>query len=159
VTLSQLYLEGFSPRIVTVPWQGYKKKVPHTASKMARLIRALAAFPEHLGLVPSIHMAAHNHPSLQSWRSSALCWPPRVLGTHEVHRHTYRQNTHMHKQTNKLLMQVLSLWIGFPLYIEPALILYLPLPLPLTARHQCASVTRFMVFVLKSHEWSLGIWT
>jgi hypothetical protein len=32
---------------------------------------------------------------------SAFFWVPRAVGKHKVHRYTYRQNTHTHKQRKK----------------------------------------------------------
>lgn len=82
--------------LATVTWQGCNKKVPSKAGEMAGLIRALDALPEHLGFIPSIYPAVHDYLAPQSWGSVTLFWPPRVLGTYEVHRQACRPNTHMH---------------------------------------------------------------
>lgn len=46
---------------------------------MALSLQAVGALPGELDSIPSIHMAA-----------------PRALGTHVLHRHTYRENTYTH---------------------------------------------------------------
>ena len=62
-------------------------------------VKNTATLPEALGLILSIHMVAHNC-NFGSKGSDVCLWPPRAPGTHVVHRHTYRQNTHT-KEKNK----------------------------------------------------------
>ena len=64
---------------------------------MAQWLRALAALSEDPGLIPSIHMVAHDHiyvtPATgDQMLSSGCCGHYR----HIAHRHTCRPNTHTH---------------------------------------------------------------
>lgn len=60
-------------------------------------LRALDAFPEFVGLIPSTHikwLSTNYSPSSKgSVLSSDLCGPC----TYMLHRHTWRYNTHIHK--------------------------------------------------------------
>ena len=43
---------------------------------MAAQLRALAALPEDLGLIPNTHMAAHNYYNSSFRGCAAFFWPP-----------------------------------------------------------------------------------
>lgn len=58
--------------------------------KMTRWLRAFAALAEDPGLVPA-----------PIWQLTTISWPPRVTGIQVVHIHTFRQNTHTHKNNLK----------------------------------------------------------
>jgi hypothetical protein len=51
------------------------------------------------------HITIYNS---SSGRSNDLFWPSRALGTHNVDRHTCRQNTHTHiiKQQKELIISI-----------------------------------------------------
>jgi hypothetical protein len=52
------------------------------------VVRALAALPGDLILIPTIHIAAHNACNSSPRGSDILWWPAQPSGTHRVHRHT-----------------------------------------------------------------------
>jgi hypothetical protein len=76
---------------------------------MPQQLRGLAALPEYLGSILSIHMAAHNPLDFKS-----LFWPLQAPGLEVTHRYMCRQNTHTH---------VACLWLlyrfYFPLFSIP----------------------------------------
>lgn len=56
----------------------------------------MVVLPEDLGLIPSTHLAAHG-----TRGSEVLFWLLQHC-TQIVHKHTYKQNTNMHKVKLKL---------------------------------------------------------
>jgi hypothetical protein len=67
--------------------------MPVRPGEMAQQLRALAALPENLDLISSTHLWL-----TIVYNSNALFWPLRIPDVYVVHRYTYRQNTHTHKQ-------------------------------------------------------------
>lgn len=71
---------------------------------MAPLTRAWDHLAEDMGLVPSTYMAFTIAWNSISRGPDTYFWPPQTPGTHVVHIHICRQNTHTHKK-NKSLQQ------------------------------------------------------
>lgn len=57
--------------------------------EMDQLLIVLAALPKDLGLI----LGTPNHRKPQ-FQESDNFWPPQTTGTHVLHRHVWRQNTH-----------------------------------------------------------------
>lgn len=80
-----------------------KTKAKPGSTEMAYQLRGLAALPEDPNVVPSTHTVAQ--PSVSPVPGNPIpssIWPPRAPGIHVMHRHTYKQNTHIPtKHTHK----------------------------------------------------------
>lgn len=61
------------------------------ALPLAHQLRELVALPGGLGSILSTYVAAHSHPYLHSY---GVFWPLQAPGTHMLHGHVCRQNTH-----------------------------------------------------------------
>ena len=53
--------------------------------KMAQWLRALAALPENLGSIPSIHVAAHKYLKLSSKAADNHFWPLQATPVYQAH--------------------------------------------------------------------------
>jgi len=69
---------------------------------MAQQLRAVAALSKDLNRIPAPTQWLTTISDSRSNGSKAWFWPLQAPGKHMIHRHTYRQNMHMHKiKTNK----------------------------------------------------------
>jgi hypothetical protein len=57
-------------------------------------LRVITAFPEKIGLIPSIHMEAYNSVNSSPRRSNTLAWPLSTL--HSCGANTYIQAKHQY---------------------------------------------------------------
>lgn len=69
---------------------------------MAPWTRALDHLAEDIGLVSSTYMALTTAWKSISRKPVTYFWPPQTPGTHVVHIHICRQNTHTHSQKMKI---------------------------------------------------------
>lgn len=108
--LSWAWLYSYSPRIWENKYQHCYKFEAHQdnkarsclknkaiAEEMAQQLRVPAALSEDFDLILSIYMVAHKHLNSSSRKSDTFFWPLWVPSVHALHRHTNRQNTHVHK--------------------------------------------------------------
>jgi hypothetical protein len=72
-----------------------------------KIAQQFAAFSEDPGSVPNTHMLAHNIHNSQAW----ISYSPWAPGTHMVHIHVCKQNSHTHK-INKSLKTTIITGIG-----------------------------------------------
>ena len=71
------------------------------ARVMTQQLRALVVLPEDPSLIPRTHiywLIVICNSSYRAYR--ALSWPPWVPDMQVVHRHTYKQNTHLFLKKN-----------------------------------------------------------